>query len=56
MLGGIQQYQRGPVGTFSGSSIVSGFRKNYRYDERLMIDSPPLYPTTGSYEVLSWYE
>lgn len=56
LLGGVQQYQRGPVGTFSGSTIVSGFRKNYRYDDRLMVSSPPLYPTTGSYEVLSWYE
>lgn len=56
LLGGVQQYQRGPVGTFGGGGIVSGFQKNYRYDNRLMIDSPPLYPTTGSYEVLSWYE
>ena len=56
LLGGVQQYQRGPVGTFSGSTITSGFQKNYRYDDRLMVDSPPLYPTTGSYEVLSWYE
>ncbi len=56
LLGGVQQYQRGPVGTSSGPSIVSGFQKNYRYDNRLMIGSPPLYPTTGTYEVLSWYE
>ncbi|MBM4168028.1 MAG: hypothetical protein FJ215_02560 [Ignavibacteria bacterium] len=56
VLGGIQQYQRGPVGTFSGGRIVSGFQKNYRYDERLMFSSPPLYPSTGTYEVLSWYE
>jgi len=56
LLGGVQQYQRGPVGTFSGGSITHGFQKNYRYDDRLMIDSPPLYPTTGGYEVLSWYE
>lgn len=56
LLGGVQQYQRGAVGTFSGSTITHGFQKNYRYDDRLMVDSPPLYPTTGSYEVLSWYE
>ncbi len=56
LLGGLQQYQRGPVGTFSGSTIVSGFHKNYRYDTRLMVSSPPLYPSTGTYEVLSWYE
>lgn len=56
LLGGVQQYQRGPVGTFGSSGIASGFQKNYRYDDRLMIGSPPLYPTTGTYEVLSWYE
>ena len=57
VLGGIQQYQRGPVGTFSGSgTIATGFRKNYKYDERLYVDTPPFFPTTGSYEVLSWYE
>jgi hypothetical protein len=56
LLGGIQQYQRGPVGTFSGGGIVSGFQKNYRYDERFYVDRPPHFPTTGSYEVLSWYE
>lgn len=56
LVGGIQQYQRGPVGTFSGGSINHGFQKNYNYDLRLMTDLPPFYPTTGSYEILSWYE
>lgn len=56
LSGGIQQYQRGAVGTVSGGSITHGFQKNYRYDIRLMTDLPPFYPTTGSYEILSWYE
>jgi hypothetical protein len=58
LLGGIIQYQRGPVGTFSGSPPVidHGFQKRYLYDDRLMVDSPPYFPTTGSYEILSWYE
>ncbi len=58
LLGGVQQYQRGAVGQFSSQTgaILNGFQKNYRYDSRLMIGSPPLYPTTGTYEVLSWYE
>lgn len=56
VLGGIQQYQRGPVGTVSGGVIATGFQKNYRYDERLYAETPPFFPTTGSYEVLSWYE
>lgn len=57
VLGGIQQYQRGPVGMINNDgAITSGFLKRYRYDDRLMVSSPPLYPATGTYEVLSWYE
>jgi len=58
LRGGIQQYQRGPVGTFSSTTMTinHGFHKNYKYDNRLLTDLPPMYPTTGSYEVVSWYE
>jgi len=57
LTGGIQQYKRNAVGTFgSGGVINHGFHKNYRYDNRLLTDLPPEYPTTGSYEILSWYE
>lgn len=56
LLGGIQQYTRRAVGTFSGSTIVSGFSKKYRYDDRLMLTSPPSYPGTGAFEIVSWYE
>jgi hypothetical protein len=57
LVGGIQQYQREPVGQFlSGSIIVHGFQKNYRYDERLMYEEPPFYPHTRKLEILSWYE
>ncbi len=55
--GGITQYQRQAVGTFNYyGNIVSGFSKNYRYDERLMYSSPPNFPNTGSFEIVSWYE
>ena len=56
LLGGIQQKNRNAVGTLSGGSINHGFRKNYRYDDRLLVTSPPSYPNTGAYEVLSWFE
>ncbi|MBI3579541.1 MAG: hypothetical protein HY089_09065 [Ignavibacteriales bacterium] len=57
LLGGVSQKQRAAVGTLDGSgNIVSGYSKSYRYDERLMNQSPPFFPTTGSYEILSWYE
>jgi Tfp pilus assembly protein PilX len=39
--GDIAQKFRGPVGTFSGSSLVSGYSKNYNYDDRLRYLEPP---------------
>ena len=56
LLGGITQDSRMAVGTFSGSTITSGFSKRYRYDSRLMVMSPPFFPGTGNFEVVSWYE
>lgn len=56
VLGGIIQKERGPVGTFSGSTgkKLSGYSKNYIYDGRLINQNPPYYPTTGDYIVLLW--
>ena len=58
LLGGIQNNTRAPVGTFTGSPphLVSGYLKNYLYDDRLMSDAPPFFPTTGQYEIVSWFE
>lgn len=54
IFGGIIQKQRGPVGTFSGTTKVSGYSKNYNYDGRLLSSPPPFVPTTGDYLTLSW--
>ena len=56
LLGGIIQKNRGPVNTFNSSTgqTVSGYTKNYSYDPRLATDPPPYYPTTGTYERMSW--
>ncbi|MCO6473541.1 MAG: DUF4900 domain-containing protein [Melioribacteraceae bacterium] len=56
LLGGITQNSRMAVGTFSGSTTISGFNKRYYYDNRLMVMSPPFFPGTGNFEVVSWYE
>jgi hypothetical protein len=53
LLGGISQNTRGAVGLVGGGS---GYYKSYTYDERMMVASPPYFPATGSYEILSWYE
>jgi hypothetical protein len=39
--GAIGQRFRGAVGTFSGSTLVTGYQKNYNYDDRLRYVSPP---------------
>ena len=59
--GGITQNIRLAVGTFSTDhygnvSIGTGFSKSYHYDNRLMVSSPPKFPGTGSFEIVSWYE
>jgi hypothetical protein len=54
VLGGIIQKKRGPVGTFSGTTLTSGYRKDYNYDTRMVYAPPPYYPTTGQYDIKSW--
>lgn len=58
VYGGIIQDERGPVGTFNGTTgqKVSGYSKNYSYDSRLLSSPPPFMPTTGDYITLSWEE
>jgi len=56
LLGGIIQHTRRAVGTFGSGGIKSGYAKRYRYDDRLMIASPPFFPGTGGFEIVSWYE
>lgn len=54
VFGGIIQNQRGPVGTFSGGTKMSGYSKDYNCDQRLLNSPPPFVPTTGDYITLSW--
>jgi len=60
LLGGVIQNARGPVGEFKtvgGTSvIVNGFSKRYRYDDRFMVASPPFFPGTNAFEIVSWFE
>jgi hypothetical protein len=56
LLGGIQQNYRQAVGQFDKYGITSGFTKQYRYDSRLEFISPPFYPGTGGFKIVSWFE
>ena len=56
LLGGIIQNTRKAVSTFSGTTITHGFAKRYNYDDRFMLASPPFFPGTGGFEIVSWFE
>jgi hypothetical protein len=56
LLGGIIQNTRQAVGTFNNGVIKTGFSKSYRYDDRFLTASPPFFPGTGGFEIVSWYE
>lgn len=43
VTGNIAQYWRGPVGTGTATTVSSGYRKNYVYDDRLKYRQPPSY-------------
>nr|WP_194241549.1 hypothetical protein [Galbitalea soli] len=56
--GAIAQKFRGPVGTGSGGTTVTGYAKNYVYDARLKYTAPPKYlsPVTTTYGVTTWID
>jgi hypothetical protein len=60
VLGSIVQNTRGPVGTISGSTLVTGFSKRYRYDDRLadVTYRPPFFPGyyVKTYAITNWWE
>ncbi len=47
ILGSVSQVYRGPVGTFSGNNIVSGYAKSYSYDTRLEYLQPPYFNSSN---------
>lgn len=56
--GSISQRYRGPIGTFSGSTRVSGYLKSYWYDEQMKYQQPPHFiePVNSGYEIGFWEE
>ncbi|MCX6145290.1 MAG: hypothetical protein NTZ35_18960 [Ignavibacteriales bacterium] len=59
-VGGMIQNIGGYTGVFSGGqnpTVIHGFQPGGTYyDDRLMNDAPPFFPTTGNFEVVSWFE
>jgi len=59
IYGSIGQRYRGPVGTFNnGGQPVSGYIKDYNYDQRMQFDEPPHFiePLNSGFYVSNWEE
>ena len=56
LLGGVSQLTRQGVGEMGSNGLTNGYLKNYIYDNRMLVTAPPCFPTTGSYEILEWWE
>ena len=55
--GGMIQKYRGPVSLFGLlGNLISGYHKDYHYDERVTGYSPPGFPLTGIYQETVWAE
>ena len=48
VYGSIQQDARGPVGTSAERERLTGYGKDYKFDPRLALYSPPYYLTPGT--------
>ena len=54
MDGAIAQQFRGPVGTGSGSTVSTGYLKNYIYNDRLRYREPPFFidPVQSAWQIV----
>lgn len=58
LTGGLIEYQAQATGVFNPytGQITNGFNQTIHFDERFMTHVPPSFPTSSSYEVLTWFE
>lgn len=52
IIGGLIEYQAQITGYTTGA----GFSQLIKYDPRLMLETPPFFPATRKYEIVSWLE
>ncbi len=56
LYGGIMVEQSIHLGQYAHETLVSGYSRDYRWDDRLDAFWPPFFPKTGKYFVRSWQE
>lgn len=58
LFGGIIAKEAAPIAVYNSQTgqVTNGYNKNFRYDERFRVGSPPSFPKTGNFEIISWHE
>jgi hypothetical protein len=57
IYGSVSSYHTPYRSTTSGSSTLGGFVNGANtYDDWLLHEPPPYFPTVGSYQILNWQE
>ena len=56
LFGGVTQATAGSLGVFGSSGITNGMNYTVRHDLRYNFTTPPAYPISSKYELISWWE
>ena len=56
LWGGLMVEKSVHVGEYQHEILVSGYSRDYHWDERLQTWAPPLFPKTGNYIIVAWEE
>ncbi len=56
LFGGVTQKTAGSLGVFNGGGLLHGMYYSVHHDPRFLRASPPGYPVSDKYELLSWWE
>ena len=56
LFGSVTQNSAGSLGTFGGSGILTGFFYSIRHDGRFLAATPPHFPSSDKYKLVTWWE
>ncbi len=56
VFGGLVENTSQATGVWNGSTVSSGYSSKLAYDARYMLNNPPAYPASGTFNIMSWRE
>lgn len=56
IVGGLIAKTTKATAVYSHGNPIKGYRYVHKFDDRFLTQIPPFFPTTGGYEIISWYE